>query len=59
MEGESEITAYNIHSSARRVLANLDEYAEHLRHFNSIFHFDSSTNSIWCLAENPEGKVDY
>lgn len=52
MEGESFVTAYNIHSSAKRKLANLDEYAKHTLGISAAYSiFDSSTNSIWCLVE--------
>lgn len=58
MEGESEITAYNIHSLAKRMLVNLGEYKNKTIGISDAYSiFDSSTNSIWCLAENPEGKA--
>ncbi len=40
------------------MLANLGEYAEHTLGISAAYSiFDNSTNSIWCLAENPEGKI--
>ena len=56
-EKESVITAYNIYSSAKRVLATLGEYRQHIIGISSAYSvFDSSTKSVWCLVKNPEGK---
>lgn len=55
LEGDSIITAYNIHSTAKRTLANLDEYKGKLIGLADDYCiFDYNSNSIWCLAENPE-----
>src|SRR5206468_7321627 len=58
IESESLITAYNIHSTVKRVIGNLGDYKRKIIGASTPYSiFDSSSNSVWCLAENPESKA--
>ncbi|HYJ64432.1 MAG TPA: hypothetical protein VEV62_11850, partial [Parafilimonas sp.] len=58
IESESLITAYDIHSSAKKVIGNLDSYKRKIIGIATTYSiFDSNTNSVWCLVENNEGKA--
>ena len=57
MERESFVEAYDIHSSAKRKLADLDVYSgKSIGVAWEYAIFDTVTNSIWCLVEMPERK---
>ena len=58
IERESIITAYNIHTSAKKNLANLSGFEKSdLGPSFSYSVFDSNTNAVWCLLQHPQGKV--
>jgi hypothetical protein len=58
IERQSLITSYNIHTSQKKVLANLKGFEDPFIGPSATYSiFDSSTNTIWCLVSNPEFKA--
>ena len=57
VEGDSVIVAYNIYSSAKKILAKIDAHQYQFAGIAETFSvFDSTTNSIWSIVENTEAK---
>lgn len=57
IESETLITAYNIHSSSKRVIGELETYKRKIIGVATPYSiFDSSSNSVWCLVNSPDSK---
>jgi signal transduction histidine kinase/ligand-binding sensor domain-containing protein len=58
VEGDSLIVSYNIYTAAKKILANLQGFENAFVGPSATYSvFDSSTNSVWCLLQHPQGKA--